>query len=108
MVYVLPTGALSFTEPHAEGSAEGNNGTITGFGYTNSTDGELGEFSFTGLGANGFVACPVANGSAPYQIFAGFPGLCDENVPGGNVSACLGFDALGETYENGTAAWEYE
>lgn len=64
-------------------------------------------FGFTGLGATGFVACPLTNGSAPWQIFAAVPGLDDKGVPGGNVSACLGFDALAETYSEGPAAWEY-
>ncbi|KAL2037837.1 hypothetical protein N7G274_009311 [Stereocaulon virgatum] len=98
-------GALSFTEPHTEG---GENGTTTGFSYTNRTDGSLGEFVFSGLNATGFVACPSLNGSAPWQIFAALPHLCDADVPGKNVSACLGFDALGDTYPNGTAAWQYE
>ena len=81
---------------------------MTGFKYTNSSSGELGDFTFTGLGSDGFVACPSLNGSSPYQIFADFPGLCDEDVPGGNASLCLGFDALGVTYPGREAAWEYE
>lgn len=105
-VYISATnGALKFTEAHTEG---GENGTTTGFSYTNSTDGGLGEFSFTGLNATGFVACPSLNGTAPWQIFAALPNLGNKDVPGGNVSACLGFDALGDTYENGTAAYQYE
>ncbi|KAL2054645.1 hypothetical protein ABVK25_004948 [Lepraria finkii] len=105
-VYISATNAaLSFTEPHTEG---GENGTTTNFSYTNSTDGGPGEFSFTGLNATGFVACPSLNGTAPWQIFAALPNLGNKDVPGGNVSACLGFDALGDTYENGTAAYQYE
>lgn len=79
--------------------------------YTDIPGDALGEFGFTGLGADGFVACPSLNGSAPWQIFVDFPGLCDGHVPGGNVSKCLGFDALGEPYmgvEGQAAAWEYE
>lgn len=111
VVYVLPTGELAFTEPHAEGTPGENNGTTAGFVYTNSTSGVLGEFGFTGLGAEGFVACPARNGSAPWQIFVEVPGLSDRDVPGGKVSACLGFDALGVKYQGvdgEAAAWEYE
>ena len=105
-VYISATnGALRFTEPHTEG---GENGTTTGFSYTNSTDGGLGEFSFTELNATGFVACPSLNGTAPWQIFAALPNLGNKDVPGGDVSACLGFEALGDTYENGAAAYQYE
>lgn len=54
---MLPTGALAFTLAHAEGGAEANNGTTTGFTYANNTiGGGLGMFSFTGLGAQGFVS----------------------------------------------------
>ena len=102
------SGALSFTEPHTEGSEVGD---TTGFVYQNNTNttGALGEFSFTGLGSfGGFVACPSVDGTGPYQIFADLPYLCDKYVPGGNVSACIGFNALGDKYANETAAWEYE
>ena len=108
-VYVAYSGALSFTEPHAEGSEEGK-GIATGFSYQSKTNdtGALGVFSFSGLGAVGFVACPQANGAGPYQVFAALPYLCDRAVPGGNINACIGFDALGASYPNQTAAWEYE
>ena len=50
-VYVLPTGALAFTQAH---SADTHNGTLSGFVYTppasHSSNG-LGTFIFTGLGA---------------------------------------------------------
>lgn len=107
-VYVAYSGALSFTEPHEEG---GEVGATTGFVYQNNTNttGGLGVFSFTGLGSvGGFVACPTVNGTGPYQIFADLPYLCDKAVPGGNVSACIGFDALGDKFANETAAFEYE
>lgn len=42
-VYVLPTGALTFTLAHAEGQPAANNGTTTGFSFA------LGVFGFTGL-----------------------------------------------------------
>lgn len=107
-VYVLPTGALAFTLAHAEGQPEENNGTTTGFSYTPGTDGLVGVFSFTGLGSTGFLACPAKNGSTPWQIFADIEGIKNRDVPGGNVSACLGFDALAGANTGGVAAWEYE
>ncbi|KAL9066530.1 MAG: hypothetical protein Q9161_007505 [Pseudevernia consocians] len=115
VVYVLPTGALSFTLAHAEGQPEENNGTTTGFSFTPGTDDALGVFSFTGLGSTGFLACPAKNGTKPWQIFADIKGIENRDVPGGNVSACLGFDALAASGEElgtantgGVAAWEYE
>jgi hypothetical protein len=67
--------------------------------FTITSGPQFGTLVFTGLGANGFVACPSANGGAPYQIFA--------NVAGGNFGNCLGFDALTSGFTGGVAAWEY-
>ena len=107
-VYVAYSGALSFTEPHEEGSEVG---VTTGFTYQNNTatTGGPGRFSFTGLGSlGGFLACPTAKGTGPYQVFADLPHLSDKAVPGGKVSACIGFDAMGARFPNATAAFEYE
>ena len=85
-----------------------NEGTATGFSYRNSTAGALGVFRFRGLNATGFLACPTRNGTAPWQVFADVEGLAlrSPSVPGGNVSACLGFNALGVNFR-GAGAWEY-
>lgn len=108
-VYVLPTGALAFTLAHAGGQVSTNNGTATGFTLTPGADGALGAFGFGGLGSTGFLACPAKNATAPpWQVFADVEGIRDSSVPGGNVSACLGFDALGAPADAGVlAAWEY-
>ncbi|CAD6580550.1 MAG: hypothetical protein ASARMPREDX12_001892 [Alectoria sarmentosa] len=115
IVYVLPTGALSFTLAHAEGQPEENNGTTTGFAFTPGTANTLGVFRFSGLGSTGFLACPARNGTTPWQIFADVEGIKDRNVPSGNVSACLGFvafaasgDELGTESDGLPGAWQYE
>ncbi|KAM0798329.1 hypothetical protein BDR22DRAFT_823431 [Usnea florida] len=114
-VYVLPTGALTFTLAHAEGQPFENNGTTTGFSFTPGSDNALGVFSFTGLNSTGFLACPAENGTAPWQVFAAIAGIQNSDVPGGNVSACLEFVAfgasgaeLGTANTGGPAAWQYE
>ena len=42
-------------------------------------------------------------------MFANVEGLSDEDVPGGDVASCLGFDALAPTAgdDGDVAAWEY-
>ncbi|MCJ1228657.1 hypothetical protein MMC12_005318 [Toensbergia leucococca] len=104
LIYVAATGALGFTEAHYGTTPPG--AALTGF--IESSGLGYGSFRFTGLGATGFLACPNANGTAPYQVFANVRGLTDADVPGGSVRHCIGFDALTTKY-NGTrpAAWEY-
>lgn len=63
-----------------------------------------------GLGANGeLVACPtgvIGNvGTEVHQVFAKIAGVSDADVPGGNASACIGFDPV--TFEAGVGAWQY-
>ena len=95
MVYVETSGALGFTQAH---SAFIPPGAVTG-PFITTPGVAFGTLSFTGLGATGFVACPSANGGAPWQIFA--------DVMGGNFTNCLGFDALLSPFTGGAAAWEY-
>jgi len=94
LVYVQPNGALGFTQAH---SASIPTGSVT-MTFTLVQGTSFGTFGFSGLGANGFVACPT-NGTFPYQIYA--------NVAGGNFNDCLGFDALTSNYTQGAAAWQY-
>lgn len=88
---------------------------MTGFSFAPGTDNALGVFDFTGLGSTGFLACPAKNGTTPWQVFADVKGIRDCDVPGGNVSACLGFVAFaasgGELGTENTGlpgAWQYE
>jgi hypothetical protein len=54
------------------------------------------------FGATGFIACPTVNGGI-YQVLAN---LKNATAPMGNVSQCLGFDALAADAP-GLGAWEY-
>ncbi|KAF2088676.1 hypothetical protein K490DRAFT_73039 [Saccharata proteae CBS 121410] len=90
-VYIAPSGALTFTAPHSASMPEGSISN----GFTLSEGTSFGYLSWT----NGFVACPSANGSAPYQVFGAIPSL--------NTSSCLGFDFLASN-ATGVGAWEYE
>jgi hypothetical protein len=95
LVYVETDGALGFTQAHSANIPAG--AVVSTFTLVPGTS--FGTLGFSGLGANGFVACPSANGLAPYQIFA--------NVAGGDFTNCLGFDALTTEFTEGFGAWEY-
>ncbi|EKG17832.1 hypothetical protein MPH_04888 [Macrophomina phaseolina MS6] len=88
-VYIAADGSLSFTQAHSAYTGEGSVQT----GFSKSESGSFGVLSWT----NGFIACPSANGTAPYQIFGG--GYT-------NNTACLGFDFLTTNY-TGAGAWQY-
>ncbi len=75
------------------------------FTYTKAPGAYIGRL-LMGIGApfgiTGFMACPTRS-QAVYQVFAN---LQNATVPLGNVSQCLGFDALaGDTPDLG--AWQY-
>ncbi|PYI03829.1 hypothetical protein BO78DRAFT_421273 [Aspergillus sclerotiicarbonarius CBS 121057] len=95
-VYVNPSGALSFTVPH---SAYIPTGSSTGpFTYTPGKEGALGSWTF----GKGFMACPDKDNK--WQVFASSQ---NATVPSGNVSDCLGFDAMAVKGNGSVAAWEY-
>lgn len=111
---MAPTGALSFTTAHSAykppGSAVETFMATAGTPYnaTTGVGGTLGHFTFEGLGATGFLACPVnRNGTGPYQVFADVEGLSDKDVPGGCVDKCLGFSALTAPYTPEKPVWQY-
>lgn len=107
-VYVAPTGELGFTQAHSASIPSGS--AQDGFTLSSTpVNGQLASLGFSELGATGFLACPAGpNGTAPFQVFADVSALKDADVPGGSVSACIGFDALvGEYTESGSAAWQY-
>ncbi|MCJ1370193.1 hypothetical protein MMC20_001405 [Loxospora ochrophaea] len=107
-VYVQTNGALGFTEAHSgvvpAGAATGN------FTETLPAEG-FGDFGFTGFGSpGGWLACPVSSAAAetgPWQVFAAIAGLSDADVPSGNVSQCIDFDALSSA-ASGAGAWQYD
>ncbi|KAL8959439.1 MAG: hypothetical protein Q9193_003699 [Seirophora villosa] len=109
-VYVAPNGALRFTIAHSAYVPAGS--AIDGFNATvGEINGSLGHFTFNGLGADGFLACPVnADGKGPYQVFANVKGLSDKDVPGGCKDKCLGFGALTAPYkadDQSAFVWQY-
>ena len=108
ILYVKSTGAVGFTQAHSGAIPPGS--TTAGFTYTPAAPGsQFGQWSFSGLGANGFMACPPTAAEGRYQVFAN---LRNATVPTGNVGDCLGFDpaAIAAPATNGTAApaaWQY-
>ncbi|GLB07061.1 hypothetical protein AtubIFM57258_002382 [Aspergillus tubingensis] len=107
-IYVDPTGALKFVEAHTTYMDPG--ASTSTFCYTPGTS--YGQWTYTGLGASGFMACPLdedeeVNGGA-WQVFAA---MKNATVPSGNVSDCLQFEALAYPWlSNGSsiAAWQYD
>lgn len=108
IVYVSPSGEIGYTQAHSFQVPPGSN--TCPFTFTKSGGSA---FGFIGLspelafGATSFMGCPTDEG--PYQVFAN---LQNATVPQGNVSDCVGFDAIAEEYggdsgNNEFAAWEY-
>ncbi|KAL8747140.1 MAG: hypothetical protein Q9184_007645 [Pyrenodesmia sp. 2 TL-2023] len=69
---------------------------------------EVSAFIYSGVGkASGYLACPVAP-EGPWQVFADLASIQNSWVPSGDVSDCIGFDALAMNYTSPTpAAYEY-
>ncbi|KAL8687626.1 MAG: hypothetical protein Q9218_006255 [Villophora microphyllina] len=65
-------------------------------------------FTFSGVGkASGFLACPITP-QGPWQVFADLGSIEDSWVPSGDVSDCIGFDALATNYTSALpAAYQY-
>ncbi|KAI4194536.1 MAG: hypothetical protein LQ350_007713 [Teloschistes chrysophthalmus] len=104
-VYVAPTGALSFTTAHSAYIPPGS--ALETFNATLGTEGgPLGQFTFSGLGANGFIACPVSKGKGPYQVFANVKNMKDQDVPSKCKQDCLPFGAL--TAPSDSFTWHHE
>ncbi|GKZ80344.1 hypothetical protein AnigIFM56816_004563 [Aspergillus niger] len=107
-IYVDPTGALKFVEAHTTYMDPG--ASTSTFCYTPGTS--FGQWTYTGLGATGFMACPLdedeeVNGGG-YQVFAA---MANATVPSGNVSDCLEFEALAYPWVSdgsSAAAWQYD
>ncbi|KAL8685469.1 MAG: hypothetical protein Q9218_007740 [Villophora microphyllina] len=105
-IYVSSTGALGFTQAHSGLIPDG--AALQTFNATMGPEnGPLGHFTFEGLGATGFIACPVSKGKGPYQVFADVKGLKDGDVPSKCKEDCLGFDALTAPFGQEASAWQY-
>jgi hypothetical protein len=77
---------------------------VGGFTWTAPTPGGngLGHLSYEGFGAKGLMACPTAD--KRWQVFAAGQ---NATAPMGDVTKCLGFDALTIDYTGSVPAWQY-
>ena len=95
-------GALQYTVAYANVIPKG----ATAESFALFRGGQHSSLTFSGVGkASGFLACPV--NATVYKVYADLPRLEDANVPLGNLSACVGFDAEAASFK-GYAAWQYE
>ncbi|KAI4241877.1 MAG: hypothetical protein L6R40_004276 [Gallowayella cf. fulva] len=108
-IYVAPNGKLSYTQAHSGYIPPGS--AVQTFNATKGTvNGQLGSFTFKGLGGSGFLACPSKKSKTngyPYQVFVDVAALSDKDVPSGCKKDCLGFSALTAPYDGQPAAWQY-
>lgn len=101
-MYIRSNGALGYTQAHSASIPAG--AYTTGFTFTPGEN--FGYFSVNLPGSAGLIACPAGpNYSYPYQVFANLKGLKDSDVAGGNISKCIGFNAL--TSKNAVNSWQY-
>ncbi|RAL13314.1 putative IgE-binding protein [Aspergillus homomorphus CBS 101889] len=121
-VYIAPSGALAFTQPHSANIPAGS--VVGAFSYSQKPGATFGYWT---LENSGLIACPVpaaaaaadacssavpsatptpgaANTASKWQVFAAWG---NATVPSGNVRDCLGFDALAVGRNGSAAAWEY-
>ncbi|PYH48120.1 putative IgE-binding protein [Aspergillus saccharolyticus JOP 1030-1] len=97
-IYIAPSGALAFTQPH---SAYVPAGSVVGaFEYSQPAGASFGYWTLPG---SGLIACPVPE-AATWQVFAAWN---NATVPSGSVGDCLGFDALAVGRNGSAGAWEY-
>ncbi|KAL9582185.1 MAG: hypothetical protein Q9212_003439 [Teloschistes hypoglaucus] len=92
--YVSFTDVLGFTQAHSGLILDG--AALQTFNATVGPEsGPLGQFTFEGLGATGFMACPVAKTKDPYQAFADVKSLKIWDMPSKlveNILALAGCD----------------
>ncbi|KAL8932283.1 MAG: hypothetical protein Q9211_006409 [Gyalolechia sp. 1 TL-2023] len=108
VVYVGPRAQLRFNGP---GIPAGKDTTNVTFALTENpipAPPGVSAFVFSDVGrATGYLACPISP-EGPWQVFVGLADIEDKWVPGGDVSTCIGFDALAANYTGRTpAAYRY-
>jgi len=100
-VYVSPQGALGFTQAHSANIPPGS--SLGPFDYTPGLP--FGQYTFTGWGANGFMACPDSKDDPnTWQVFAN---IQNATVPTGDIDDCLPFLAKTRVFYGGPNAWQY-
>ncbi|KAL8910601.1 MAG: hypothetical protein Q9172_007813 [Xanthocarpia lactea] len=107
-IYIGPHGQLRFSLPGGELEEGSENATFTLQPNPIPAPPGIAAFVFSGVGrATGYLACPIAE-KGPWQVFAGLGGIKDSWVPGGDVSNCIGIDALATNYTSPVpAAYQY-
>ncbi len=93
---------MGFTQAHSGASPQGAiaGGWLT---YSKSEGAQFGMLGTRAFGATGFMACPTTDQG--YQVFAA---ITNATAPGGDLSACLGFDALTtDATDTSRGAWQY-
>lgn len=83
-IFVARNGALGFSRAHGNYLPDGATGGPFKATF-NSIGRVLGQFTFSGNGSSGWLACPIAE-EGPWQVFTAIEGLDDGDVPGGCVS----------------------
>ncbi|KAI1617969.1 hypothetical protein EDD36DRAFT_18135 [Exophiala viscosa] len=96
-IYMTPTGEIAYTQAHSTFMPAGS--VTCPFTYIKAAQAPFGLLSTL---SGGFMACPTDGNT--WQVFAS---LQNATVPQGNVSQCLGFDALAIDSTETYAAWEY-
>ncbi|RMZ86087.1 hypothetical protein DV737_g100, partial [Chaetothyriales sp. CBS 132003] len=100
-IWATPDGAIGYTQAHS--ISVPIDSVPCPFSYSKQAGEQFGHLSTSVFGASGLMACPNPNGS--WDVFAA---LQNATVPNGDVSSCLGFDALTVDYISDTAAaWQY-
>jgi len=99
-LYITPQGEIGYTEAHSALIPAGS--LSCPFTYFKAPGATFGYLGSQGFGATGLMACPT-NGHL-WQVFAN---MRNATVPLGNVSQCLGFDALALDFSENYGAWEY-
>ncbi|KAL9045018.1 MAG: hypothetical protein Q9214_001887 [Letrouitia sp. 1 TL-2023] len=100
-IYIDPHSALAYFSPSStsSGGSPSQSGRPGGtiFDLTaNPSDESQVALIFSGVGKGiGWYACSEQPQTGPWQVFANTESLEDANVPGGDLSNCDAFDALG-------------
>lgn len=100
-IFALPDGSINYTQAHgAMVPWEQNACCPFQYQITSGLYGELCPASWA-FGAKSLMACPDAEGSWVVML-----GLQNATVPSGNVSDCIGFNAMTEIASE-IGAWQY-
>ncbi|KIW10198.1 hypothetical protein PV08_11159 [Exophiala spinifera] len=100
-IYVTRNGEIGYTEAHSAFRPAGS--VLCPFRYQKNAQAPFGRLTIDAFGSDGFMACPTEE-SGIWQVFAN---MANATVPRGNVSQCLGVDAIAIDSSQLFAAWQY-